>query len=239
MDTGFHSPYGRREGGSCGSPAFGLATRCFSGPHLQNREKRPLPITRFRSLSAPMGGRDGARVRIHRRAGRTGDGPHTSARPDDPHPRSGVRSAQAARWRRRRASPANNFHRQPCRRDNRLRRLRPGTRSSAAALLDNTESGVVISSHAATPHHRQPDPHPGHRRGVAARTRAYYRAHRCGTSWRVAEKSQIRSKTPRRPRCGVFRFQHPFQLKPCSPPIPPRTNTAPATPCAPLRRAWP
>ena len=92
--------------------------------------------------------------------------------------------------------------------------------------------------HAATPHHRQPDPHPGLRRGVAARTRAYYRTHRCGTSWRVAEKSQIRSKTPHRPRCGVFRFQHPFQLKPCPPSIPPRRNTPPAMPCAPLRRAW-
>ncbi len=111
-------------------------------------------------------------------------------------------------------------------------------RHHALPCLTAPKAPWLSRPHAATPHHRQPDPHPGHRRGVAARTRAYYRTHRCGTSWRVAGKGQIRSKTPHRPRCGVFRFQHPFQLKPCSPPIPPRRKTPPAMPCAPPRRAW-
>ena len=93
--------------------------------------------------------------------------------------------------------------------------------------------------HVATPHrHRPPAFEPGLRRGIAACTRAYYRTHRCGTSWRVIEKSQIRSKTPHRPRCGVFRFQHPFHLKPCIRTTLPPPNTPAAAPQARQWHAW-
>ncbi len=99
--------------------------------------------------------------------------------------------------------------------------------------------GWLSRTHAATPQrHRPPVTDPRLRRGVAARTRTYYRTHRCGTSWRVAETARFRSKTPHRPRCGVFRFQLLFHLKPCIRTTLPPPNRTAAAPQALQWHAW-
>lgn len=115
----------------------------------------------------------------------------------------------------------------------------------ALQALTRTRPGCLSRSHVAPPHHRPvPACDPGPRRGEGpACTRTYYRATRCGASWRVGKKRQIRKETPHRPRRGVFRLRLRFQLKPCRPSSTrtrlPHSSLPPACPGAPARPPTP
>nr|WP_282957188.1 BCCT family transporter [Xanthomonas theicola] len=133
------------------------------------------------------------------------------ARPAPPAPPPGAqRGANGASFRaigRARTVPAYRFRRN----DAVLARFSAHSPRRARTRVDSPAEPMVTSPHVAAPHQPEADP-PARRRVargcrcVAARTRAYYLDHKCGTNRHVSDKQPRFDQTPHRQRRGVFHF---------------------------------